>query len=91
MFTIEIPKILCLALAISKDAKDLKYFNTNDLVRIGNDKKKAMVRLRKDKKPYEYKYFEDTNFGGLRGNFSTLLTLLPTRSTSFLRISILST
>lgn len=75
MFTVKLPKILCLALAISKDVKGLKYFNTNDLINVANKKKADLVRLRKDKKPYAYKYLEDTNFGGLRGNFSTLLTL----------------
>lgn len=75
MFTVQLPKILCLALVISKYAKDVKYFNTNDLIEIANAKKSEMVRLRKDKASYEYRYFEDTNFGGLRGNFSTVLTL----------------
>ena len=75
MYTVEIPKILCLALAISKFAKGKKYFNTNDLITIANTKKRDMVRLRQDKKSYEYRYFADTNFGGLRGNFSTVLTL----------------
>ena len=75
MYTVEIPKILCLALAISKYAKSVKYFNTNDLIDIANKKKNSLVRLRKDKKDYEYRFFEDTKFGGARGNFSTVLTL----------------
>ncbi len=72
-YKIELPKILCLTLVISKFAKNAKYYNTNDLIKIANKMKPELVRLRKDKK--DYKYFEDTNFGGLRGNFSTALTL----------------
>lgn len=72
-YTVELPKIICLMLIISKFAKDEKYYNTNDLIKIANKIKPELVRLRKDKN--DYKYFEDTNFGGLRGNFSTALTL----------------
>lgn len=72
-YKVQIPKILCLVLIISKFAKDKKYFNTNDLIKIANEIKPELVRLRKDKT--DYKYFDDTNFGGLRGNFSTVLTL----------------
>lgn len=72
-YMIELPKILCLILVISKFAKDKKYYNTNDLIKIANKIKPELVRLRKDKN--DYKYFDDTNFGGLRGNFSTALTL----------------
>ena len=72
-YTVELPKILCLMLIISKFAKDTKYYNTNDLIKFANKIKPELVRLRKDKN--DYKYFDDTNFGGLRGNFSTALTL----------------
>ena len=72
-YTIELPKILCLMLIISKFAKETKYYNTNDLIKFANKIKPELVRLRKDKN--DYKYFDDTNFGGLRGNFSTALTL----------------
>ena len=60
-------------LVISKFAKGEKYYNSNDLVKIANKIKPELVRLRKDKA--DYKYFDDTNHGGLRGNFSTALTL----------------
>ncbi len=72
-YTVELPKILCLMLIISKFAKDTKYYNTNDLIKFANKIKPELVRIRKDKN--DYKYFDDTNFGGLRGNFSTALTL----------------
>lgn len=72
-YEVELPKILCLMLIISKFAKKEKYYNTNDLIKIANKIKPELVRLRKDKD--DYKYFDDTNFGGLRGNFSTALTL----------------
>lgn len=72
-YEIDLPKILCLMLIISKFAKEEKYYNTNDLIKIANKIKPELVRVRKDKD--DYKYFDDTNFGGLRGNFSTALTL----------------
>lgn len=72
-YTVELPKILCLTLIISKFAKNAKYYNTNDLIKFANKIKPELVRIRKDKN--DYKYFDDTNFGGLRGNFSTALTL----------------
>ncbi|GAH57941.1 unnamed protein product, partial [marine sediment metagenome] len=71
MYKIEIPKILFLALDISHFSRH-SFFNTNDLTILANRYKKELVRQRKDKT--DYKYLEDTNFGGLRGNFSTLLT-----------------
>jgi len=70
-YKIEIPKILFLALDISCFYRH-SFFNTNDLTILANRYKKELVRQRKDK--IDYKYLEDTNFGGLRGNFSTLLT-----------------
>ena len=73
-YTVRIPKILYLSLLISKYAKDSMYYNTNDLIKWANEMKPDLVRTRKDKD--EYKFLDDTNFGGLRGNFSTLLTLL---------------
>lgn len=72
-FAIDLPKILYLALFISKFAKEAKYYNTNDLIKIAHEIKPELVRTRKDKK--DYKFLDDTNLGGLRGNFSTLVTL----------------
>jgi hypothetical protein len=71
MFEIKIPKILFLALDIASFYRN-NFFNTNDLAELSNQYKHDLVRLRADKK--DYKYLEDTRFGGLRGNFSTLLT-----------------
>lgn len=73
-YKVKLPKTICLILIISKFAKELKFFNTNDLVDIANQVKPELARQRKDKK--DYKYFDDTNFGGLRGNLSTALTLI---------------
>ena len=72
-YEIQIPKILYLAFFISKYAKNAVYYNTNDLIELANDIKPDLVRTRKDKN--DYKFLDDTNFGGLRGNFSTVLTL----------------
>lgn len=69
--SVKVPKILFLALEIAKFFKK-QYYNTNDLTDLANKYQKVLVRTRADKK--DYKYLEDTNFGGLRGNFSTLLT-----------------
>lgn len=71
-FSINLPKILYLTLLISKFAKNEKYYNTNDLIKIANKMQPELVRTRKDKN--DYKFLDDTNFGGLRGNFSTALT-----------------
>lgn len=71
MFKVEIPKILFLALDIASFYRN-SFFNTNDLAQLSNRYKGELVRLRIDKK--DYKYLDDTRFGGLRGNFSTLLT-----------------
>ncbi|MCK4387088.1 MAG: hypothetical protein KAV41_03345 [Candidatus Pacebacteria bacterium] len=71
MYTIKIPKILFLALDLARFYKK-SYYNTNDLVNLANQYKEDLVRQRVDKK--DYKYLDDTNWGGLRGNFSTLLT-----------------
>lgn len=71
MHKIKIPKILFLALSIASFYKK-SFYNTNDLTALANKYKKDLVRQRVDKK--DYKYLDDTNFGGLRGNFSTLLT-----------------
>ena len=71
-YSINLPKILYLTLLISKFAKNEKYYNTNDLIKIANELQPKLVRLRKDKN--DYKFLDDTNFGGLRGNFSTALT-----------------
>ena len=59
-YEVKLPKILCLMLIISKFAKEEKYYNTNDLIKIANKIKPELVRLRKDKD--DYKYFDDTNF-----------------------------
>ena len=72
-YKVQLPKILYLAFLISKHAKNAKYYNTNDLIKLANDMKPELVRTRKDKN--DYKFLDDTNFGGLRGNFSTVLTL----------------
>lgn len=71
-FNIDLPKILYLTLLISKFAKNEKYYNTNDLIKIANKIQPELVRTRKDKN--DYKFLDDTNSGGLRGNFSTVLT-----------------
>ncbi|MBU4338455.1 hypothetical protein KKB43_03625 [Patescibacteria group bacterium] len=71
MYRVEIPKILFLALDIASFYRN-SFFNTNDLAELSNRYKSDLVRQRIDKK--DYKYLEDTRFGGLRGNFSTLLT-----------------
>ena len=75
MYTVELPRVLCIALVLSKYLKGVKYFNTNDLANIANTKKQEIVRSRKDKEDYEYRFFHDTKFGGLRGNLSTGSTL----------------
>ncbi len=72
-YTIKLPKILYLTILISKFAKKSNYYNTNDLIELANKLKPELVRKRKDKNTYAS--LDDTNFGGLRGNFSTLLTL----------------
>ena len=72
MYKIRLQKIFFLALEISAHYNK-SYFNTNDLVKLANKFKAELVRTRADKK--DYKYLDDTKFGGLRGNFSTLITL----------------
>ena len=49
-FTINLQKIVYLTLLISKFAKNEKYYNTNDLIKIANEIKPELVRTRKDKK-----------------------------------------
>lgn len=71
MYSVKIPKILFLALDIASFYRKI-FFNTNDLAELANRYKSDLVRKRADKK--DYKYLDDTRFGGLRGNFSTLLT-----------------
>jgi hypothetical protein len=73
MYEIRLPKVLFLALIIAQHFHKKHFINTNDLADLANEFANNLVRLRKDKK--DYKYLQDTNFGGLRGNFSTLLTL----------------
>ena len=70
-YRIKIPKIMFLALDIARFYRRV-YFNTNDLAELANKYKKDLVRQRADKT--DYKYFDDTKHGGLRGNFSTLIT-----------------
>lgn len=72
MYKINLQKTFFLALEIS-GYYNKTYFNTNDLVKLANQYKSDLVRTRVDKK--DYKFLDDTKFGGLRGNFSTLLTL----------------
>lgn len=69
---IRLPKVLFLTLLIARHFHKKHFVNTNDLADLANKFASSLVRLRKDKK--DYKYLKDTNFGGLRGNFSTLLT-----------------
>ena len=71
MYKIKIPKILFLALDMVSFYRR-SFFNTNDLTEYANKYKNDLVRMRSDK--IDYRYLDDTNFGGLRGNFSTLLT-----------------
>jgi len=71
MHKVEIPKVLFLALDVAQFYRN-SFFNTNDLAGLSNRYKGDLVRLRVAKK--DYKYLDDTRFGGLRGNFSTLLT-----------------
>lgn len=49
------------------------YDNTNTLAELASGYANHLVRTRKDKQ--DYKFFEDTRHGGLRGNLSTALTL----------------
>src|SRR3989344_8742202 len=72
MYEIKLPKILFLSLDIAGFYSN-NFFNTNDLADLSNKYKSDLVRLKINKK--DYKYLDDTRFGGLRGNFSTLLTL----------------
>lgn len=72
MYKINLQKTFFLALEISSHYNK-SYYNTNDLVKLANQYKADLVRTRVDKK--DYKFLDDTKFGGLRGNFSTLLTL----------------
>ena len=71
-YSINLPKIVYLTLLISRFAKNEKYYNTNDLIKLANELQPELVRLRRDKN--DYKFLDDTSFGGLRGNFSTVLT-----------------
>lgn len=72
-YSIKLPKILYLTLLVSKYTKKKGYYNTNDLATDAQTVARDIIRLRKDKN--DYKSLEDTNFGGLRGNLSTMLTL----------------
>lgn len=71
MHKIVLPKVLFLALAVGSHYRN-NFFNTNDLAELSNKHKSELVRLNRLKK--DYKYLEDTRYGGLRGNFSTVLT-----------------
>ena len=66
---INIQRILFLVLSVWNKYRQT-IFNTNTLTEAINAYETA--RSRSDKK--DYKYGNDTNFGGLRGNLSTLLT-----------------
>lgn len=68
IYSIKLPKILYLIFLISKFAKSGKYYNTNDLNKLANNLQPDLVRLRQDKN--DYKFLDDTKFGGSRGNFS---------------------
>ena len=71
-YRINLPKIMYLTFLISKYVEDKVYFNTNDLNIAANKFEPELVRLRSDKE--DYKFLDDTIFGGSRGNFSTVLT-----------------
>jgi len=71
MYKVKIPRILYLTLDVASFYRKT-FFNTNDLAILFNKYKTDFVRSRQDKK--DYKYLNDTNFGGIRGNLSTLLT-----------------
>lgn len=71
MYKVKIPRILYLTLDVASFYRKT-FFNTNDLVGLINKYKNDLVRSRADKK--DYKYLDDTKFGGIRGNLSTLLT-----------------
>ena len=71
IYTVKIQQKLCLVLDLLKYMKGI-YFNTNDLVNFAEKYKSAEVRLREDKT--DYIYYDDTRRGGLRGNFSNILT-----------------
>ena len=68
---IEIQQKLCLALDVLRYTKGM-YVNTSDLVKFAEKYNSSEVRLRKDKT--DYIYYDDTKVGGLRGNFSNILT-----------------
>ena len=72
MYEVQLPKVLFLALTIAHHFHKKHFINTNDIALLANEFAIELVRQRKDKK--DYKYLQDTNFGGLRGNLSTLLT-----------------
>lgn len=71
--SVKLPKILYLSLLVLQYTKLNGYTNTNDMAKMANSIAKGLVRTRKDKQ--DYKFLEDTNYGGLRGNFSTQMTL----------------
>ncbi|MBR3138351.1 hypothetical protein IKG41_03385 [Candidatus Saccharibacteria bacterium] len=72
-YSVKLPKILYLSLLVLQYTKLNGYTNTNDMAKMANSIAKGLVRTRKDKQ--DYKFLEDTNYGGLRGNFSTQMTL----------------
>ncbi|MCX6819870.1 MAG: hypothetical protein NT019_01075 [Candidatus Adlerbacteria bacterium] len=72
MHEIKLPKVLFLVLVIARHFHKKHIINTNDLADLANKFASELVRLKKTKK--DYKSLEDTKFGGLRGNFSTVLT-----------------
>jgi hypothetical protein len=71
MYKVKIPRILYLTLDVASFYRKT-FFNTNDLVGLINKYKNDLVRSRTDKK--DYRYLDETKFGGIRGNLSTLLT-----------------
>ena len=48
-YTIEMPKTIYLIFLISSFARKEKYYNTNDLIKLANELKPELVRIRKDK------------------------------------------
>lgn len=72
-YSVRVPKILYLSLLVLQYTKSNGYANTNDMAKMANSIANGLVRTRKDK--LDYKFLEDTKYGGLRGNFSTQMTL----------------
>lgn len=71
MYKIKLQEKLFLILDLARHYQR-NIFNTNDLAQLANKYREDLVRRRKDK--LDYKYLDDTKFGGLRGNFSNIIS-----------------